>query len=115
MALAHTVQTAGRTVLYSGATVAASLTALLVFPVPYLRSFAYAGVAVVAVACAASVVILPALLAWLGPRIGVTVQSGLTVIPRVPPGRLVSVQADHLAIRSRSLIGHEVTQVRSCQ
>ena len=71
VALAHTVQTAGRTVLYSGATVAASLTALLVFPVPYLRSFAYAGVAVVAVACAASVVILPALLAWLGPRIGV--------------------------------------------
>ena len=71
LALAHTVQTAGRTVLYSGATVAASLTALLVFPVPYLRSFAYAGVAVVAVACAASVVILPALLVWLGPRIGV--------------------------------------------
>ena len=70
-ALAHTVQTAGRTVLYSGATVAASLTALLVFPVPYLRSFAYAGAAVVAVACSASVVVLPALLAWLGDRIGV--------------------------------------------
>lgn len=70
-ALSHTVQTAGRTVLYSGATVAASLLALLVFPVAYLRSFAYAGVAVVAVACAASVVILPSLLAWLGPRIGV--------------------------------------------
>ena len=70
LALSHTVQTAGRTVLYSGATVAASLTALLVFPVPYLRSFAFAGVAVVVVACAASVVILPALLAWLGVRIG---------------------------------------------
>ncbi len=70
-ALSHTVQTAGRTVLYSGATVAASLTALLVFPVPYLRSFAYAGAAVVAVSCAASVVILPALLAWLGDRVGV--------------------------------------------
>jgi RND superfamily putative drug exporter len=60
-ALSHTVQTAGRTVLYSGATVAASLTALLV---------AYAGAAVVLVACAASVVVLPALLAWLGDRIG---------------------------------------------
>lgn len=71
LALSHTVQTAGRTVLYSGATVAASLTALLVFPVPYLRSFAYAGVAVVGVACAASVIVLPSLLAWLGPRIGV--------------------------------------------
>jgi RND superfamily putative drug exporter len=70
-ALAHTVQTAGRTVLYSGATVAASLTALLVFPVAYLRSFAFAGAAVVVVACTASVVILPALLAWLGDRVGV--------------------------------------------
>ncbi|NNE12700.1 MAG: MMPL family transporter [Ilumatobacter sp.] len=70
-ALSHTVQTAGRTVLYSGATVATSLLALLVFPVAYLRSFAYAGVAVVLVACAASVVILPALLAWIGERIGV--------------------------------------------
>jgi RND superfamily putative drug exporter len=70
-ALAHTVQTAGRTVLYSGATVAASLTALLVFPVAYLRSFAFAGAAVVAVACTASVVILPALLSLMGDRIGV--------------------------------------------
>jgi RND superfamily putative drug exporter len=74
-ALAHTVQTAGRTVLYSGATVAASLTALLVFPVAYLRSFAFAGAAVVAVACAASVIILPALLAWMGDRIGVRTTS----------------------------------------
>ncbi len=71
-ALSHTVQTAGRTVLFSGATVATSLTALLVFPVAYLRSFAYAGFAVVIVACTASVVILPALLAWLGHRVGAT-------------------------------------------
>jgi RND superfamily putative drug exporter len=70
-ALSHTVQTAGRTVLYSGATVAASLTALLVFPVAYLRSFAFAGAAVVVVACSASVIVLPALLAWLGDRVGV--------------------------------------------
>ena len=69
-AVSHTVQTAGRTVLYSGATVAASLMALLVFPVPYLRSFAYAGFAVVVVACTASVIILPALLNWLGERVG---------------------------------------------
>ena len=70
-AVSHTVQTAGRTVLYSGATVAASLMALLVFPVAYLRSFAYAGFAVVVVACTASVIILPALLNWLGERVGV--------------------------------------------
>jgi RND superfamily putative drug exporter len=70
-AISHTVQTAGRTVIYSGATVAASLLALLVFPVDYLRSFAYAGVAVVVVACSAAVIVLPALLSWLGDRVGV--------------------------------------------
>ena len=71
IALTRTVQTAGRTVMFSGATVAASLMALLVFPAAYLRSFAYAGMAVVLVAVAASIVLLPALLALLGDRIGV--------------------------------------------
>ena len=68
-AVVRTVQTAGRTVVFSGATVAASLAALLVFPVAFLRSFAYAGIAVVAVAALASVVTLPAVLAALGHRI----------------------------------------------
>ena len=70
IALERTVQTAGRTVLYSGATVASSLLALLVFPAAYLRSFAYAGVGVVAVACGAAVLVLPALLSLLGDRVG---------------------------------------------
>lgn len=70
VALERTVQTAGRTVVFSGATVASSLLALLVFPAAYLRSFAYAGVGVVAVACGAAVIVLPALLAWLGDRVG---------------------------------------------
>ena len=48
VALSRTMQTAGRTVAFSAATVAISLAALLLFPIPYLRSFAYAGVAVVA-------------------------------------------------------------------
>jgi RND superfamily putative drug exporter len=68
-AIVKTVMTAGRTVAFSGLTVAASLCALLVFPLYFLRSFAYAGVAVVAVAVLASIVSLPALLAVLGPRI----------------------------------------------
>jgi RND superfamily putative drug exporter len=63
------MQTAGRTVAFSGATVAISLAALLLFPVPYIRSFAYAGVAVVVLAAVSSVVVLPAMLAILGPRI----------------------------------------------
>jgi len=65
-AAAATVATAGRTVLFSALTVAISLSSLLVFPLYYLRSFAYAGVAVVALAAAAAVVLVPALLAVLG-------------------------------------------------
>jgi RND superfamily putative drug exporter len=68
-ALARTLQTAGRTVLFSGLTVAVSLAALLVFPLAFLRSFAWAGMAVVALAAIGSIIVLPAALAVLGPRI----------------------------------------------
>ena len=69
VALARTMQTAGRTVAFSGATVAVSLSALLLFPVPYIRSFAFAGIAVVLLAALSAIVVLPAVLAALGPRI----------------------------------------------
>jgi RND superfamily putative drug exporter len=68
-AIRRTLGTAGRTVVFSAATVAASLAALLVFPLVFLRSFAYAGIAVVALAAGASVIVLPAMLAALGPRV----------------------------------------------
>ena len=51
----RTVRTAGRTVAFSALTVAVSLAALLVFPLSFLRSFAYAGVAVVVLAGAGRV------------------------------------------------------------
>ena len=63
------VATAGRTIVFSAATVAAALAALLVFPVYFLRSFAYAGISVVAVATLSALIVLPALLALLGPRV----------------------------------------------
>ncbi|HEY3737820.1 MAG TPA: MMPL family transporter [Jatrophihabitans sp.] len=63
------MHTAGRTVLFSALTVALSLAALTVFPVYFLRSFAYAGVLVVALATLAALVLLPALLTLLGGRI----------------------------------------------
>ncbi|MEQ1786593.1 MAG: MMPL family transporter [Acidimicrobiales bacterium] len=66
VAVQRTVRTAGRTVAFSAVTVAASLCALLVFPLAFLRSFAYAGVAVAFLAGAFSVVVLPAILAVLG-------------------------------------------------
>ena len=68
-AVIRTVETAGRTVAFSALTVAASLSALLVFPLYFLRSFAYAGAAVVVMAAAGSLLSLPALLAVIGPRV----------------------------------------------
>lgn len=68
-AVVRTMQTAGKTVLISALTVAVSLSALLVFPLYFLRSFAYAGVAVVLLALMGSIISLPALLATMGHRI----------------------------------------------
>lgn len=69
VAIGRSMQTAGRTVAFSAGTVAVSLMSLVIFPVPYLRSFAYAGVAVVALAAVAAIIVLPAVLAVLGPRV----------------------------------------------
>ncbi|HEY4402734.1 MAG TPA: MMPL family transporter, partial [Acidimicrobiia bacterium] len=65
-AVVRTVQTAGKTVAFSALTVAVALAALLVFPLAFLRSFAYAGIGVALLAGIAAVVALPALLAMLG-------------------------------------------------
>jgi len=80
-ALVRTLQTAGRTVIFSSTTVAASLAALLVFPLYFLRSFAYAGIAVTLLAAVGAVVVLPALLAALGTRVD------MGAIPRTRKGR----------------------------
>ncbi len=80
LSVMRTMQTAGRTVAFSAATVAVSLVGLLIFPSPYLRSFAYAGVGVVVAAAAASLIVLPALLAMLGPKVDMW-----PVIRRSPP------------------------------
>src|SRR4051794_19335314 len=68
-AVVASARTAGRTVAFSAMTVALSLSALLVFPLFFLRSFGYAGIAVVVIAALGGVVVLPAMLAVLGPRI----------------------------------------------
>ena len=68
-AVARTMATAGRTVLFSGLIVAASLASLLIFPQAFLRSMGYGGMAAVLVAMAAALTVLPALLTVLGRRI----------------------------------------------
>ncbi|MFB4264371.1 MMPL family transporter [Nonomuraea sp. GTA35] len=65
-AVAGAVEHAGRTVLYSGLTVASSLAVLFALPFDFLRSFAYAGIAVVLGGLVAAVVVLPAVLATIG-------------------------------------------------
>ena len=45
-ALRRTMSTAGRTVLFSGLTVAAALSSLLIFPQTFLKSMGYGGVVV---------------------------------------------------------------------
>ena len=68
-AVIATVATAGRTVMVSAATVSCALATLLVFPLYFLRSMAYAGIPVVIIAALGATVVLPALLALLGPRV----------------------------------------------
>jgi putative drug exporter of the RND superfamily len=68
-AVVRTVQTAGKTVAFSALTVAVALAALLIFPLAFLRSFAYAGIGVALLAGTVAVIFLPALLAVLGPRV----------------------------------------------
>lgn len=75
-----TVGTAGKTVFYSGLAVMVTLSALLLFPLNFLKSFGYAGVVVTLFAIFGALIPLPALLAILGKRVdrGVTRKGGLT-------------------------------------
>jgi RND superfamily putative drug exporter len=68
-AIRRTMATAGRTVVVSGVTVALALASLLLFPLAFLRSMGFGGMAAVLVAMLAALTSLPALLAVLGPKI----------------------------------------------
>jgi putative drug exporter of the RND superfamily len=68
-ALRRTLQTAGRTVLFSSITVAAAAASLAVFPQRFLYSMGIAGAIVALLAAALALTVLPALLAVLGPRV----------------------------------------------
>jgi RND superfamily putative drug exporter len=68
-AVIETVATAGRTVLFSGITVAIVLSSLAFFPQYFLKSFAIGGVVVVFLSVAGALIALPALLALLGDQV----------------------------------------------
>ena len=68
-AVIRTMATAGRTVIFSATTVALSMAAMVLFPMYFLKSFAYAGIATVAFAALAAVVVTPAAIVLMGPRL----------------------------------------------
>jgi len=65
-AIAATMATAGRTVVFSGIAVAVGLSAVLVVPVPFVRSLGFAGLVVPLVSIVAALTLQPALLSLLG-------------------------------------------------
>ena len=75
-----TMATAGKTVFYSGLTVLVTMVSLTFFPLPFLKSFGYAGVSVVALAVVGAIFGLPPILALVGKKIdkGVIRKSAIT-------------------------------------
>ena len=68
-ALMTTMATAGRTVLFSATIVALSMAMMVLFPMHFLKSFGYAGVATVAFAAVAALFVTPAAIVLLGDRV----------------------------------------------
>ena len=109
-ALAATMRSAGRTVVFSALTVAASMACLLVFPQQFLYSMGLGGVLVALSAGIVALVPLPAFLYWLGPRIDALAPKRLQQLPsggrwaRLAawvmrrPGRVAAVSASVLIV-----------------
>ena len=78
--IVSTLGSAGKTVFYSGMTVLVTLFSLTFFPLPFLKSFGYAGVSVVALAVVGAILGLPPILALMGSKIdkGVIRRSAIT-------------------------------------
>jgi uncharacterized membrane protein YdfJ with MMPL/SSD domain len=83
LALRRALPRAGRTIVFSAITVAASMAVLLVFPLRFLRSMGYGGIVAAIVAMLAALVVLPTVLRLLGPRVDALSLSRWRV-----PGRL---------------------------
>ncbi len=69
LALRRALPRAGHTIVFSALTVAASMAALLVFPLRFLRSMGYGGIVASTVAMLTALIVLPTVLRLLGPRI----------------------------------------------
>jgi len=69
LALRRALTRGGHTILFSAATVAASMAALLVFPLRFLQSMGYGGLVASTVAMLTAIIVLPVVLRLLGPRV----------------------------------------------
>jgi RND superfamily putative drug exporter len=76
-AVAVTMDTAGKAVLFSGLTVLVSLSAVMLVPSPAFRSMALGIMVAVLFVLGAALSLLPAVLAWLGPRVDRLALSGV--------------------------------------
>ncbi len=100
-ALARTLSTAGRTITFSALTVAAAMLTLTLFPQRFLVSMGIGGAAVALVAGAVALLLLPALLVLLAPRIG-------RVVPE-PDGTGRWYHAAHAVMRRPILVATATT------
>jgi len=66
-AVVRAMETAGRSVIYSGCTVAVGLFALIALPLPFLRSMGYGGMLIPLITVAVVLSLLPVVLATVGP------------------------------------------------
>ncbi|MCV7192041.1 MMPL family transporter [Mycolicibacterium brumae] len=108
-ALHRTMATAGRTVLFSATTVGLSMAALVFFPMYFLRSFAYAGVAVAVFAALASIVVTPAVIVLMGKRLdALDMRKLLRRLFRRPPAVVQPVDQMFFYRSSRLVMRHAI-------
>jgi uncharacterized membrane protein YdfJ with MMPL/SSD domain len=101
-ALARTLQTAGRTVIFSSLTIAAAVASLMVFPQSFLYSMGIAGAIVAVTAATLALTVLPAILAVLGPRVNALAPKRLQIAAEheaQPAGRGFWYRLSHLVMR----------------
>ncbi|WP_101783809.1 MMPL family transporter [Nonomuraea indica] len=92
---------AGRAVLFSGVAVAIGLMTMVVLPVPFLRSLGIAGVIIAAMSVAATLTVLPVLLALAGRRLDRRAATGRRFAREADAGRAWSAWARGVVRLSR--------------
>ncbi|OBK43667.1 MMPL family transporter [Mycobacterium sp. 1081908.1] len=109
-ALLTTMATAGRTVLFSAATVALAMAAMLLFPMIALKSLAYAGVATVGFAALGALVVTPAAIVLLGDRLNaLDVRRLIRRMTRRPDPAHVAVEAQVLYRFTKFVARHAIS------